>query len=46
MGVLSVCVVCEWLYENMRFISGVSPIESISGVLSVILGNIGGLEGL
>ena len=37
--------VCGWLGENMRFISGVSPTESISGVLSVLLGNIEGVRG-
>ena len=30
----------------MRFISGVLPTESISGVLSVILGNIEGVRGV
>ena len=35
-----VCV-CVWSCKNMRFISGVSPTESISEILSVILGILG-----
>ena len=43
---MSVCgCVYVWLSEDMRFISGVLSIESISGVLSVIVGNIRRLGG-